>query len=92
MLGEHGLGSEHLLVVLNDGHNLCHGLLQGLVLHPPLLAPLAASLLVRALVESLFAARAACRLGLTTTTRSYLWLCHLSAALALPKGSRGRLG
>ena len=89
MLGEHGLGSKHLLVVLNDGHNLCHGLLQGLVLHPPLLAPLAASLLVRALVESLFAARAACRLGLT---RSYLWLCHLSAALALPKGRRGRLG
>jgi hypothetical protein len=57
MLGKHGLRSDHLLGVLDEGDDLCDGLLQGLVLYAPLLAGLAAggSLLVGTLVGSLLA-------------------------------------
>jgi hypothetical protein len=57
MLGKHGLWSDHLLGVLDEGDDLRDGLLQGLVLDAPLLAGLAAcgTLLVGTLVGSLLA-------------------------------------
>ncbi len=56
MLGEHGLRSDHLLGVLDEGDDLRDGLLQGLVLYAPLLAGLAPGpLLVGTLVGPLLA-------------------------------------
>ena len=55
MLGKHGGRSQHLLGVLNHGHNLRHGVVQVLVLAAPTLGLLLEAVVLRGLQRPLFA-------------------------------------